>query len=164
MKIWLVSLVTLLAACGVNQSQKGSTLASNSDEIVVAVKGCYKVSSAEIAESAFPDHPGVVTLVLKANTLCLDDSLRHDGSVSRSGRLVVTAKNSAGEIVGGTWGFDVPDSQPRCPGCYSFTGLDGSIGWDGERRVFDGTAPINANLNIRPLQTTYKFILGQKVQ
>lgn len=163
MKILFASLVVLMSACGVGHvASRGGRLASSEgdDRIVAGVKGCYEVTGVAVSESALPNETAV-TQVLSASKLCLEDTL-HDGAVSRSGRVVVTAQNSAGVLVGGAWGFDVAAAQPRCPGCYALDGFDGFISWDGERHILDKTAPIVAWLKISSLETTYKFSLGQK--
>jgi len=162
MKLLVTSIFVLLSACGISSVAHNSSKLTSApeDEIVSAVKGCYAVDAVEIDQSSIPNHP-IVSKVLKTIKLCLEDTLV-DGYVSRSGRIVVTAKNSNAEVVGGPWGFNVSDWQPRCLGCYKFSGLDGTMDWNGERRFSDANAPVEVSMTLSSLQTTFKFSLGQK--
>lgn len=162
----VIGMIGILGACGANKSSSLNSTGSIEldNQIVKSVEGCYEVLKTEIKETAYPGHQAIVS-PLAAKTLCLEDTAVN-GAVSRSGRVSVTAKNSRAETVGGIWGFEVSEAQPRCPGCYILSGQDGVLVWNAEDRVFnnDPSAPIIVTLDIRGLKTKYEMSLGQIIK
>ena len=107
--------------------------------------GCHQVEQSNVVSGA-----GVaIGNLTRAREICIADR------PSRSGRFAFEFKNE-GELIS-TSGMDLATAQPRCPGCYNFSGLEGSAEWDGQ----DPSQPIQLRFKFRNLRAEVHYTLSR---